>query len=120
MISNLRFELSFKDIFQLKNKLNFCAKNQINKINIPCKGEIKKNLYNETVEYISKNYKEMDVVYHYSLRHQFYKNRDNSYFELLNFIKKFDSSNKTKILLVSGSQKKKNFNVPNVLHELKN
>ena len=41
MINNIRFELSFKNIAQLENKLNFCKFNGINNINIPCKGNIK-------------------------------------------------------------------------------
>ena len=58
MINKLRFELSFKDIFQLEKKLNFCVSNKINKINIPCKGSIKKEFLIDTVEYISENYKD--------------------------------------------------------------
>ena len=57
MINNLRFELSFKNIFQLQNKLDFCKSNNINKINIPCKGVIKKDFLNETIKYIGENYK---------------------------------------------------------------
>ena len=49
-----RFELSFVNISQLEKKLKYCETNDINKINIPCKGVIKKNLYIETVEYIIK------------------------------------------------------------------
>ena len=52
MINDLRFELSFKNTFQLENKLNFCISNNINKINIPCKGLIKKDFLNETIKYI--------------------------------------------------------------------
>ena len=70
MISNLRFELSFKNISQLENKLNFCKFSKIKNINIPCKGSIKKDFFNSTIEYISKNYREFNVTYHYSLYHQ--------------------------------------------------
>ena len=91
MLNDLRFELSFKNTFQLENKLNFCISNNINKINIPCKGVIKKNFLNETIKYISENYKNLDVIYHYSLYHQYTKNKENSYLELLNFIKKCKS-----------------------------
>ena len=42
MINNLRFELSFKDIFQLENKLNFCKSNKI-RILISLKGETERN-----------------------------------------------------------------------------
>ncbi len=119
MIKNLRFELSFKNILQLENKLNFCISNNINKINIPCKGVIKKEFLNETIEYIGKNYKNLDVIFHYSLYHQYTKNRGNSYLEFLNFIKKCNSYKNNQILLVSGSNKKKNFEVLDVLRDLK-
>ena len=50
MIKNLRFELSFKTISQLENKLNFCKLYNLTNINIPCKGPIKKELFNSTQE----------------------------------------------------------------------
>jgi len=56
MNNNTRFELSFKNITQLENKLNFCKLNNIKNINIPCKGLIKKELFNYTINYISKNF----------------------------------------------------------------
>ena len=49
--NKIRFELSFKNIFQLENKLNFCKLNNINNINIPCKGVIKKELFNTSINY---------------------------------------------------------------------
>ena len=69
MNNNTRFELSFKNITQLENKLNFCKLNNIKNINIPCKGFIKKDLFNSTIKYISKNYNEFNVAYHLSLIH---------------------------------------------------
>ena len=62
MKNNTRFELSFKNITQLENKLNFCKLNNIKNINIPCKGLIKKDLFNSTFKYISKNYNEFNVT----------------------------------------------------------
>ena len=120
MINNLRFELSFKNIFQLENKLRFCISNKINKINIPCKGVIKKQLLNDVIEYIGKNYKELDVIYHYSLYHQYYKNRDISYINFINFINKCNTYHNKEILLISGSNKKKNFDVLDVMRDFKN
>lgn len=119
MKENCRFELSFKNIKELENKLNFCTLNEIKKINIPCKGNLKKDFYNETFEYINKNYEDLDVFYHYSLYHQYRKNREISYRELLNFIKQCNFYRNKKILLVSGSIKKKDFDVINVLNDLK-
>ena len=119
MINNIRFELSFKDIYQLENKLNFCKFNNIRNINIPCKGVIKKELFNSTIKYISKNFHEFNVTYHYSLYHQYSKNKDKSYQDFLDFIKNSYSNRNYEILLVSGSNKKKNFDAVNVLRLLK-
>ena len=119
MINNIRFELSFKDIYQLEKKLNFCKFNNIRNINIPCKGVIKKELFNSTIKYISKNFHEFNVTYHYSLYHQYSKNKDKSYQDFLDFIKNSYSNRNYEILLVSGSNKKKNFDAVNVLRLLK-
>jgi len=119
MIGNLRFELSFKNISQLENKLSFCKLNRIKNINIPCKGTIKKDFFNYIIKYISKNYQEFDVTYHYSLFHQYSQNKEKSYKDLLDFLKNSYSNTNYEILLVSGSQKKKNFDAINVLNKIK-
>ena len=119
MIDNLRFELSFKNISQLENKLNFCKSNKIQNINIPCKGNIKKELFNSTIKYISKNFQEFNVTYHYSLYHQYSKNKEKSYQDFLDFLKNSNSNRNYEILLVSGSSKKKNFDSINVLSNIK-
>jgi len=119
MINNLRFELSFKNISQLDNKLNFCKFNKIKNINIPCKGPIKKELFNSTIKYISKNFRDFNVTYHYSLYHQYSQNREKSYQDFLTFLKNSYSNKNYEILLVSGSNKKKNFDAINVLSNLK-
>ena len=119
MGNDLRFELSFKNISQLENKLNFCKFNNIKDINIPCKGLIKKELFKSTINYISKNFKEFNVTYHYSLYHQYSKNKVKSYQDFLDFVKESNFNRNYKILLVSGSNKKKDFDAINVLGFLK-
>ena len=119
MNNNVRFELSFKNIAQLENKLNFCKLNNIKNINIPCKGSIKKDLFNSTIKYISKNYNEFNVTYHYSLYHQYSKNKERSYQDFLDFVKNSHGNRNYEILLVSGSNKKKNFDSVDVLACLK-
>ena len=106
MNNNLRFELSFKNISQLEEKLNFCKFNKISNINIPCKGPIKKELFNSTIKYISKNYQEFNVTYHYSLYHQFSKNLEKSYKDLFTFLKNSYSNRNYEILLLSGPKRK--------------
>ena len=119
MISNLRFELSFKNISQLENKLSFCKFNKIKNINIPCKGLIKKDFLNSTIKYISNNHQEFKVTYHYSLYHQYSQNKEKSYQDFLDFLKNSYSNKNYEILLVSGSNKKKDFDAINVLSKLK-
>ena len=119
MINNLRFELSFKNISQLENKLDFCKVNRIKNINIPCKGLIKKDLFNSTIHYISKNFKDLNVTYHYSLYHQYSKNKEKSYEDFLDFVNNSQSNRNYQILLVSGSNKKNNFDTVTVLNNLK-
>jgi len=115
MNKNIRFELSFKNIAQLENKLNFCKLNNIKNINIPCKGFIKKDLFNSAIKYISKNYNDFNVTYHYSLYHQYSKNKEKSYKDFLDFVKSSQINKNHEILLVSGSNKKKNFDSVDVL-----
>ena len=119
MKNNIRFELSFKNISQLENKLNFCKLNNIKNINIPCKGLIKKDLFNSTFKYISKYYNEFNVTYHYSLFHQYSKNKEKSYQDFLDFVRSSQTNKNNEILLVSGSNKKKNFESVDVLASLK-
>jgi len=119
MNNNIRFELSFKNIPQLEKKLNFCKLNNIKNINIPCKGFIKKELFNSTIDYISKNFDEFNVTYHYSLYHQYSKNKSTAYHDFLDFVKNSHTNRNYEILLVSGSNKKKNFDTVEVLGYLK-
>ena len=119
MNNNIRFELSFKNISELDKKLNFCKLNNIKNINIPCKGLIKKELFTSTVNYISKNFHEFNVTYHYSLYHQYSKNRKKSYKDFLDFVKNSQNNKNYEILLVSGSNKKENFDSIDVLAFLK-
>ena len=107
MNNNTRFELSFKNITQLENKLNFCKLNNIKNINIPCKGLIKKELYNYTINYISKNFNEFNVTYHYSLYHQYSKNKEKSYQDFLEFVKSSQNNKIMKFCLCQDQIRKK-------------
>ncbi len=120
MNNNNRVEVSFKDFDQLKKKLDFCLNKKIHKINIPCKGNIKKDFLLEVVKFIGDKYQILDVIYHYSLYHQFYNNKNLSYQKFLKFIELNKTYNKgNEILLVSGSKKRNEFEVLNILEKLK-
>tara|TARA_Y100001968_G_scaffold333921_1_gene401134 strand:+ start:13467 stop:14273 length:807 start_codon:yes stop_codon:yes gene_type:complete len=116
---NFRTEISFKNIEQMNKKIQFCNNNKIFKINIPCKGDIKKDFLLEIVEYIGKNHSNLDVVYHYSFNHQYSKNNKISYEYFLEFIEKCAAFRNKEILLVSGSKRRDGFDVIDVLNKLK-
>jgi len=59
------------------------------------------------------------VTYHYSLFHQYSQNKEKSYQDLLDFLINSYSNRNYEILLVSGSNKKKNFDAINVLSKIK-
>ena len=120
MIKNFRYELSFKNIDQLEKKLNFCKQNGIYSINIPCKGDIKKEFLLEIVDYLGIYYKNFDIVFHYSFYHQYSKNRNNSIELFLQFIEKSSYYKNNNILLVSGSKIRKSFELIDVMYELRN
>ena len=120
MSNNFRVEISFKDFDQLKKKLDFCLNKKIERINIPCKGNLKKDFLLEVVKFIGIKYKNLDVIYHYSFYHQFYTNKNISYQKFLNFVEVNKTYNKSnEILLVSGSKKRDKFEVLNILEKLK-
>ena len=120
MIKNYRVEISFKDFDQLKKRLDFCVNKKIYKINIPCKGNIKKDFLLDVVKFIGVEYKNLDVIYHYSFYHQFYNSNNISYQKFLNFVELNQTFNKSnQILLVSGSKKRREFEVLNILEKLK-
>ena len=120
MLKDFRVEISFKDIDQLEKKLDFCLDKKFYKINIPCKGIIKKDFLLEVVKFIGIKYKKLDVIYHYSFYHQYYNNKFLSYKEFLNFLDVNKTYNKNnEILLVSGSRKRNQFEVLDILENLK-
>ncbi len=119
MLDKLRVEISFKDLYQLKKKIEFCINNDLYKINIPCKGLIKKDFLFEAARFLGNNYKDINITYHYSFYYQYYKNSSLSYEKFLNFIDLIDSYDKNNILLVSGSKKRNEFEVLNILDKLK-
>ncbi len=120
MFNNLRVELSFKDFDQLQKKLDFCLNKKIYKINIPCKGNIKKEFLLEVVKFIGTKYNNLDVIYHYSFYHQFHNNKNLSYQKFLNFVELNKTYNKgNEILIVSGSKKRNQFEVLDILEKLK-
>ena len=69
MFNNYRIEISFKDFDQLEKRLDFCVNKKIYKINIPCKGFIKKDFLEEVVKFIGNKYQNLAFFYfHYEYR----------------------------------------------------
>ena len=120
LLNNCRFEISFKNLDQLKKKLDFCIANKIYKINIPCKGLIKKDFLLDVIRFIGENYSKLDVIYHYSLNHQFSNNFENSYRNFIDFLNFCYRYKCKEILIISGTRKRKKFDVVVLLNYLIN
>ena len=105
-LNNIRFEISFKSFDELRLILSFCQKNNIYRLNIPCKNSLKKDFLLNSIKISREEYPNIEIIPHFSIFHEFKRNR-------LNTLKSFDRFYKTvqylgcsQVLLVSGSQKR--------------
>ena len=120
MFNDFRFEFAFKDLNQLSKKVDFFKNNNIYKLNIPCKGELRKDFLYSSIEYLGNNFNELDIVYHYSFFHQFYKSKTLSLQMFYKFIGLLEKFKNKEILLISGTNKKKDLQVKDILNDLCN
>ena len=105
-LNNIRFELSFKSFENLRSILNFYQVNNIYKINIPCKNTIKKEFLLKSIVLIREEFSDIDIIPHFSILHEFRRNRLNTQSSLFEFLKIVKYLGCREVLLVSGSQKK--------------
>tara|TARA_B100000965_G_C19433611_1_gene687582 strand:- start:18 stop:863 length:846 start_codon:yes stop_codon:yes gene_type:complete len=118
-LANIRSEISFKSYEELRLILSFYQKNNLNKINIPCKNNLKKDFLLNSIKISRDEFPNMDLVPHFSILHEFKRNRLNT---LNSFIKFLEFSNKIgchEVLLVSGSQKRTTLNALSALSFIK-
>jgi len=105
-LKNLRMEISFKSLDELRTILSFYQRNNLYKINIPCKNSLKKEFLLSSIRISREEFPTIDIIPHFSILHEFRRNKHNtqdSFFEFINFIKSYGCQ---EVLLVSGSQKR--------------
>ena len=118
-LSKIRMEISFKTYEELRIILSFLQKKNINKINIPCKNNLKKDFLLNSIKITREEFPSIDVIPHFSILHEFRVNRINtlnSFIEFLNIVKSFGCK---EVLIVSGSQKRSTLDSVSTLNYLK-
>ena len=118
-LTNIRMEISFKSFDELRLILSFFQKNNLSKINIPCKNNLKKDFLLHSIKISKEEFPNIDLIPHFSILHEFRRNRVNtlnSFIEFLHAIKGFGCN---EVLLVSGSQKRSTLNSASALIYMK-
>ena len=118
-ITDIRVEISFKSLEELRLILFFLQENNLNKINIPCKNNLKKDFLLEAIKIVREDFPLIDLIPHFSILHEFKKNRINTINSLIEFIKVVKSFGCKEVLIVSGSQKRSTLDSVSALSYLK-
>ena len=105
-LNNLRIEISFKSFDELRLILSFCQKNNLNKINIPCKNNLKKDFLLNSIKISREEYPNIDLIPHFSILNEFKRNSFNTINSFIEFIHFTKTLGCKEVLLVSGSQKR--------------
>ena len=105
-LNNVRLEISFKSIAELRNILSFYQSNNLYKINIPCKNRLKKDFLLESIRISKDEFPNIDIIPHFSILHEFRGNKINTMASFLNFLQTIKYLGCNEVLLVSGSQKR--------------
>ena len=118
-LSNIRIEISFKSFDELRKILYFYQRNNLFKINIPCKNSLKKDFLLESIKISKEEFPNIDIIPHFSILHEFKRDRINTQDSLLKFLKTVKTLGCEQILLVSGSQKRSTLDSVSALSMLK-
>ena len=105
-MNNIRLEISFKSFDELRSILFFCQSNNIYKINIPCKNSLRKDFLLNSIKISRKEFPNIDIIPHFSILHEFRRNRINTQNYLNKFLKVVKNLGCNQVLLISGSQKR--------------
>ena len=117
-LKNIRFEISFKSFDELRKILSFYKRNNLNKINIPCKNNLKKDFLLNSIKLAKEEFPDMDIIPHFSILHEFRRNKVNTLESFLRFLQIVKSLECNEVLLVSGSQKRSTLDSVSTLSSL--
>ena len=118
-INDVRMEVSFKSYDELRKILSFYQRNNLYKINIPCKNKLKKDFLLESIKISKEEFPNIDLIPHFSILHEFKRNSVNTQESLVNFIQTVKYFGCKQILLVSGSQRRSTLDSLKALSMLK-
>ena len=118
-INNIRMEISFKSFDELRLILSFYQKNNLYKINIPCKNNLKKDFLLNSIKISREEFPNINIIPHFSILHEFKRNRFNTLNSFIEFLKIINNLGCNEVLLVSGSQKRSTLDSLSTLTYLK-
>ena len=118
-LNNIRIEVSFRSFDELRNILSFYQRNNLYKINIPCKNNLRNDFLLESIKISKEEFPNIDIIPHFSILHEFKRNRTNTHDHLINFLQTVKCLGCSQVLLVSGSQKRSTFDSVLALSMLK-
>ncbi len=104
--SSIRTEISFKSFNELRYILSFYQSNNLNRINIPCKNNLKKEFLLNSIIISRNEFPNIDLIPHFSIQHEFKRNRFNTLNSFVEFLQTVKRLGCKEVLLVSGSQKR--------------
>ena len=99
-------EISFKSYDELRRILSFYNKNNLYKLNIPCKGNLKKDFLLNAIKIAKEEFPRIDIIPHFSILHEFRRNKLNTQDSFIRFLHFVKSLGCKEVLLISGSQKR--------------
>ena len=105
-LNYIRTEISFKSFDELRKILSFHSANNLFKINIPCKNTLKKDFLLNSIKIAREEFPSVDIIPHFSILHEFKKNRLNTQDSLVDFLRCVKNLGCRNVLLVSGSQQR--------------
>ncbi len=105
-LNDIRIEISFKSLEELRKLLSFYQRKNIYKINIPCKNKLNKDFLQESIKISKAEFPNIDIIPHFSIQHEFKRNKINTEDSLIHFLHNVKYSGCNHVLLVSGSQKR--------------
>ncbi len=105
-LNDIRIEISFKSFDELRLILDFYQRNDLYKINIPCKNLIKKDFLLNSIKISREEFPDIEIIPHFSILHEFKRNRNNTQDSFVNFIKIVKHLGCKEVLLVSGSKRR--------------
>ena len=118
-LNNIRIEISFKSFDELRNILSFYQRNNLYKINVPCKNSLKKDFLLKSIQISREEFPDIEIIPHFSILHEFKRNRFNTQDSFIHFLRDVAYLGCKEVLLVSGSQKRTTFDSVKALSFLK-